>query len=82
MLKKRYEDSIKLIDEFKNRKFIISGKSLSLFDEILPKNVDVGICRDLIANPSFITEPDLKCNDCGDCHYYSLGKNKLNCSLW
>lgn len=82
MLKKRYEDSIKLINQFKNRKFIISGKSLSLFDKILPENVDVGICRDLIANPNFITKPDLKCNDCGDCHYYSLGKDKLNCSLW
>lgn len=82
MLKSRLNNSLDLINDYKSTNFILSGRSLYWYDGQLPENAHLGICRDLIANPEFITNKNNKCDQCGDCHYYSRGENSLTCSKW
>lgn len=74
----RLEDSLRVAESFPDQQFIISGKISNSLSN-LPKNVDLGICRDLIANPQFLKEWVNGCRNRGKCHYYSRGSNRLTC---
>lgn len=60
--------------------FIISGQLNPLTE--YSKNVYVGICRELIANPMFLNNHVKICDNCGGCHYYSRGLPELSCPKW
>jgi NADPH2 dehydrogenase len=64
-----------------SRRFIVSGRIAQSVLE-LPRNAHIGLCRDLIANPHFLTEPDNGCRNHGKCHYYSRGREHVTCSRW
>lgn len=82
MLKSRFNACLEIIKKNNKLNFILSGKSLKNFSDILPQNTSVGICRDLIANPNYLNDMKICCNDCGACHYHSLGKKNISCSIW
>ncbi|MFK3711885.1 hypothetical protein [Leclercia adecarboxylata] len=82
MLKSRTDKSLELSITHPNKNFIISGRSLRKFKDQLPENVDIGICRDLIANPSFLKNLSDGCTLCGKCHYYSRGETHITCGSW
>ncbi|WP_192036640.1 hypothetical protein [Halomonas sp. YLGW01] len=64
------------------RNFIASGKSLKGWTKDLPKNVHIGICRDLIANPEFLKKHSNGCQNRMKCHYHSRGKDSITCGKW
>ena len=66
--------------ENENQNMILSGKIIRF--ENYPDNVNIGVCRDLIANPMFLKNSYSICDNCGRCHYYSIGMEKMNCSKW
>lgn len=82
MLISRFKASLEIIKEFSDNEFIISGKSLKNILDFLPNNASIGICRDLIANPNYLDDFNNFCDDCGTCHYHSLGQKKLYCAKW
>lgn len=65
-----------------NNNFIASGKSFALTKAELPKNIHIGTCRDLIANPNFLLDQHNGCKNKMKCHYYSRGKSTITCGLW
>lgn len=77
----RKEDSLEIATSFPAQQFIVSGK-ISNFLEDLPGNVDLGVCRDLIANPQFLKDWTNGCRNRGKCHYYSRGSDRLTCPTW
>ena len=80
-LDSRFKLGLEICNRHNNKKFILSGKSRIYHDE-LPSNADVGICRDLVANPRFIIDGNNGCDDCGKCHYYSNSTDSLICGKW
>lgn len=64
-----------------DRKFILSGRAMQAYG-LLPDNLHVGLCRDLIANPSFLAQIDKGCQNRSKCHYFSRGEQSLRCALW
>lgn len=82
MLKSRYNNSVFLSTKYPSKSFIFSGKSLSNIKEDLPKNVSLGICRDLIANPKYLIDNSIRCENHKQCHYHTEGKSHLNCKMW
>jgi NADPH2 dehydrogenase len=61
---------------------IISGRAMSRPVTDLPPNLHIGLCRDLIANPRFLTEPGNGCRNHGKCHYFSRGETHVVCPRW
>ncbi|MHB8057448.1 MAG: oxidoreductase [Desulfuromonadaceae bacterium] len=82
MLQSRFNFTIMLADRFPSRQFILSGKSQGIRSQDLPPNVHIGIARDLIANPDFLSTYQDGCVDCMQCHYYSRGESSLGCGKW
>lgn len=82
MLKSRYNHSVALSNKYPNKNFIFSGKSLSEIKTKIPENVSLGICRDLIANPKYLLDDSIRCENHKLCHYYSRGEKSLNCKMW
>lgn len=82
MLKSRIGKSLELAMLYPHKQFIISGRSLRDYEGQLPKNVSLGICRDLIANPTFLNSLSEGCTLCGKCHYYSRGETHIACGNW
>lgn len=80
-LSQRIKDSLQVAKKFSGQRFIISGK-ISNFLEDLPGNVDLGVCRDLIANPQFLRDWKNGCRNRGKCHYYSRGSDRIICPSW
>lgn len=80
-LSQRYRDSIEIANKFPEQRFIFSGRLLSFLAD-LPRNVEIGLCRDLIANPRFLTELTEGCRNRGKCHYHSRGLDRLTCPTW
>lgn len=78
-LKSRRNKTIELANNYINRKIILSGKSNAIHGGVLPDNVHIGLCRDLIANPNYLQQIDNGCKNHGCCHYYSNGKSFLSC---
>lgn len=81
-LKKRHDETFKLALNNPQKNFILSGRSLSITNFDIPKNLHIGICRDLIANPNFLKEKSNGCSNCMKCHYFSRKKENLTCGLW
>lgn len=83
LLDERLGLSLDLAEQFPDKQVILSGKSHGVWHTSLPRNVHIGICRDLIANPNFLSDRIAKCSDCmGECHYYSNSELQLKCSKW
>lgn len=82
ILDERLKINLMVAARYPEKKFIMSGKSALAWEGVLPNNISVGICRDLIANPNFIKTRQDGCANCMTCHYFSLGRNDLSCGLW
>lgn len=80
-ISQRLKDSLQVAQAFPDQRFIVSGKISKLLSE-LPENVDLGVCRDLIANPQFLKAWRNGCRNRGKCHYYSRGSDRLTCPTW
>lgn len=62
--------------------FILSGRAMQNVVNELPSNIHIGFCRDLIANPDFLTQPDRGCRNRNKCHYFSKNEKALTCATW
>ncbi|MDA8445227.1 hypothetical protein [Paracidovorax valerianellae] len=80
-LLERFTRSTNRAKQHSQQLFIISGKIFSTIHNDIPKNVHLGVCRDLIANPEYLSN-NKPCQNCMKCHYHSRGASKLECSLW
>jgi len=81
-LNARAEATLSIARRNPARNFIISGMSMGAWDASLPKNVHVGICRDLIANPNYLEDRAAGCATCMKCHYFSREKVHIDCGQW
>jgi 2,4-dienoyl-CoA reductase-like NADH-dependent reductase (Old Yellow Enzyme family) len=81
-LRSRHQETLKIANQFSHKEIIISGKAHRISNSDLPKNVHIGICRDLIANPNFLYNFSSGCTNRMKCHYYSRGEAQLNCGEW
>jgi len=77
----RFADSVGVALRHPSQRFIFSGRMARRASE-LPRNAHVGLCRDLIANPRFLEEPENGCRNYGKCHYYSRGGEHVTCTRW
>ena len=82
LLTSRREATLALANRHPEKQFILSGRSSGAWETTLPRNVHIGICRDLIANPNFLLERQNGCKNCNKCHYFSRGHQELECGLW
>lgn len=82
ILAERSKINLAVAAKYPEKKFILSGKSTLARESVLPNNINIGICRDLIANPNFIKTRQDGCANCMTCHYFSLGRSDLSCGLW
>lgn len=78
----RRKETIYLAENFPGRRFIFSGRALMGHNTNLPANVHIGVCRDLIANPRYLTERRNGCTNSGKCHYFSRGEMHISCPRW
>lgn len=81
-LKARISESREVATRHPDRKFIFSGRVQMNSWHDLPSNMHPGFCRDLIANPKFLREPESGCLNHNKCHYYSRGEAHLTCGKW
>ena len=77
----RLAESIEIARRNPARQFIVSGQ-ISQQVSKLPENAQIGICRDLIANPRFLFEIGNGCRNHGKCHYFSRGAEHVTCPQW
>jgi 2,4-dienoyl-CoA reductase-like NADH-dependent reductase (Old Yellow Enzyme family) len=77
----RFDMSYKQAANYPNQMFIVSGQSKVSVDKVL-RNMHLGFCRDLIANPNFILDMKKGCMLCNKCHYFSRGVDFLSCPQW
>ena len=78
----RRAETIALADCFPKQHFIFSGRALQKPEYDLPPNLHIGLCRDLIANPDYLTDTGKGCANSGKCHYFSRGADHITCSQW
>lgn len=81
ILAARREESFAVARQHPHQQFIVSGRIMDTNADF-PKNVHVGICRDLIANPKFLSNLEDGCRDHGKCHYFSRGVSHISCPRW
>lgn len=81
VLAERHEQTLALARAYPSKAFIASGRVLAAAVE-WPSNVHFGVCRDLIANPSFLDGFNNGCQNRGKCHYFSRGEESLTCAKW
>lgn len=74
--------TLKFAANYPRQLFIASGMSFALQLPGSFANVHAGICRDLIANPNFLSERDRGCALCMRCHYYTFGRSEVSCGQW
>ncbi len=77
----RFHESLLVAARHPTRQFILSGRIAARRAE-LPSNAHLGICRDLIANPRFLSDESVGCRNHGKCHYYSRGSDHVTCPQW
>lgn len=82
VLAARLQESLAVGLRHPRRSFIVSGRTLNHDWAGIPSNMHPGLCRDLIANPKFLQEPNNGCRNHGKCHYYSRGRDHLTCARW
>ena len=80
MIRARHLRNTNLASQFPSQNIIISGGIKNFTG--WPTNVNLGFCRELIANPNLFELLEFQCSKCGGCHYYSNNKPYLNCSNW
>lgn len=78
----RREETVAVASRHAHREFIFSGKSAAANEADLPRNLHIGICRDLIANPDYLREKSDGCISSMKCHYYSRNEAHLTCGRW
>lgn len=81
-LAERHKLTIDIATRNPTKKIIISGHLKELETEDLPKNINFGICRDLIANYNFLSDKSNGCVNSMLCHYFSRGKSHIDCKRW
>ncbi|WP_144409560.1 hypothetical protein [Martelella endophytica] len=81
IISERFADGLSVASHFPDQQFIMSGRIFPKRKE-LPSNVHIGLCRDLLANPNFLSEPEWGCKNNGKCHYYSRGEEHVSCQRW
>jgi NADPH2 dehydrogenase len=82
LLSARVTATLAIANRHPSANLIMSGMSNRAWDDLLPNNIHIGICRDLIANPNFLQERANGCKTCMKCHYFSRGAENLTCGLW
>lgn len=82
LLSEREKATLDIAARHPLRNVVMSGRSTGAWDDSLPSNVHIGICRDLIANPDYLADRTGGCNTCMKCHYYSRGESQLTCGQW
>lgn len=82
VLAMRRSMTVKVASRHPSRSFILSGRAMNAALEVLPDNLHLGLCRDLIANPKFLAQPDRGCQNRNKCHYFSRGEASLRCAQW
>ena len=78
----RRTETLALASKHQNTSFIYSGRALLQSEDVLPPNVHIGLCRDLIANPYYLTHRSQGCQNSGKCHYYSRNTPHVTCPRW
>lgn len=78
----RLAESCFVAERHPTRAFIFSGRAARVDPANLPGNIHIGLCRDLIANPDFLANPERGCRGKSKCHYFSRGAPHLSCALW
>lgn len=78
----RVSATLAFAERHPDTQIILSGQSSDARNDALPLNVNIGICRDLIANPNYLNERSRGCKLCMKCHYYSRGELHLTCGKW
>lgn len=78
---RRFNLSIDVAVEHPRKMFILSGQA-KYYINALPENLHLGFCRDLIANPNFLSDTEDGCMLCNKCHYFSRGTTSLFCPRW
>lgn len=81
-LKDRTDSTLSIARRNHFQNFIISGKSNVAWNSSIPKNVHIGICRDLIANPNYLAVKSDGCETCMKCHYFSRKEAHIHCGKW
>jgi 2,4-dienoyl-CoA reductase-like NADH-dependent reductase (Old Yellow Enzyme family) len=82
LLTERVAATLAIAERQPGTNVILSGMSSHAWNDQLPTNVHIGICRDLIANPDFLKERTNGCQTCMKCHYFSRGVSHLSCGQW
>lgn len=82
IIQERISESRDVAIRSPGRNFIFSGRVDMNGWNDLPHNMHPAFCRDLIANPKFLQEPDRGCSNFNKCHYYSRGEPHLTCGQW
>jgi 2,4-dienoyl-CoA reductase-like NADH-dependent reductase (Old Yellow Enzyme family) len=82
ILEARLRETLEVARRHPGRAFILSGRATKHRTSNLPSNIHLGICRDLIANPRFLSERENGCRNHGKCHYYSRGSDHVTCPRW
>lgn len=82
IIDQRINQSIQIAENHLTTNFIISGGLGKVEVSRLPRNVQVGLCRDLIASPGFLQTLQNGCKNMMKCHYYSRGEPHLTCGQW
>ena len=78
----RRTETLALASRHRKVSFIYSGRALVRSEAGLLPNVHIGLCRDLIANPQYLSERSEGCRNSGKCHYYSRNASHVTCPRW
>ena len=82
ILMARRAATLALASKHHKTSFIYSGRALQRPEGHLPSNIHIGLCRDLIANPYYLSERSQGCRNSGKCHYYSRNASHVTCPRW
>lgn len=82
VVKERHNETLAVAARYPSKDFILSGRAISFPPPLLPSNVHLGICRDLIANANFLIDRENGCRNHNKCHYFSRGEDHLTCGQW
>jgi NADPH2 dehydrogenase len=81
VLQERRRETAALASRHPATQFILSGRASAAVEDF-PRNVHLGLCRDLIANPRFLYDRSQGCQNSGKCHYRSRGTGSVTCPRW
>ena len=82
IVRERLADTLAFANAHPEAQVVYSGRASLYNERLLPRNVHIGICRDLLANPRFLQDRTNGCINSGKCHYYSRGEDHVTCHKW